>query len=70
MRLPSYAMPPPLQGCECLTISGRDTRLADSGVGKEAAEEMDGDGADAETPMSNLGPAAQASRESSALPVA
>ena len=64
-------MPPPLQGCECLTISGRDTRLADSGVGKEAAaEEIDGDGADAETPMSNLGPAAQASRESSALPVA
>ena len=55
-----------------MTISGRDTRLADSGVGKEAAEEIDGDGADAdaETPMSNLGPAAQASRESSALPVA
>ena len=70
MRLPSYAMPPLLQGRECLTISGRDTRLADSGVGKEAAEEIDGDGADAETPMSNLGPAAQASRESSALPVA
>ena len=50
------------------TFSGRDTRLADSGVGNEATETA-GEAA-AETPMSNLGLAAQSSRESSAMPVA